>query len=559
MYSTPRLDTPPPSSRFRRPWSPDPYDPLPPTSRQDDYDYSLPRHYQSRQREPSDVSVEALDLADYAMTLNRNNNRNVYQQPAFIPHDAYPPSPPPLRPLASPESARTPSLTSPSVASSQSFSDYRAPIRRPFSLPTPSVPHHPLHSHTGHPRQEPQAVDSDPEIDIAHFPSFSHAWYENDRSKRVLSPPLSAYGGEVPPVLSPFDPAFPTHSYDASPYSPYASSPPPSYPHLEINSRSSRDIIPWGGDQDSNLPVGPQLKEERLRMLEREFGGKQPLQPKDEEHAVGSVDSKGKLITGGPKRRLAARCIQVLLALTASVSSIYAALVIKPLSAPPPRNTLAAYILYVLSVLSFLAITVFFFIYPCCCGGRRTPKDSPYTAGPSGMMVLPIQALPGGKKAKGGKKGMASGEGVQVNLIVDPTMFGGRERERDADWEQQGDDGSSEFAPPGSSTYAGRPRRAPKRRGIFAGLAMEAQWKQARKMLKWGMVFDVVAMVLWGAEFVIILLGKRCPSGGYDGWCEAYNLATAAACLSCLAFMFSIYFDIKDLHASKASPRTRPL
>lgn len=40
--------------------------------------------------------------------------------------------------------------------------------------------------------------------------------------------------------------------------------------------------------------------------------------------------------------------------------------------------------------------------------------------------------------------------------------------------------------------------------------------------------------------------------------CDAYNLASAAACLLCVSFGVSIFFDIKDLHASKASPRTRP-
>lgn len=39
--------------------------------------------------------------------------------------------------------------------------------------------------------------------------------------------------------------------------------------------------------------------------------------------------------------------------------------------------------------------------------------------------------------------------------------------------------------------------------------------------------------------------------------CDAYNLATAASCLLCVAFGFSVFFDIKDLHASNMSPRTR--
>ena len=65
-----------------------------------------------------------------------------------------------------------------------------------------------------------------------------------------------------------------------------------------------------------------------MRMLEREFAG-QKGQEKDEqeEHRVGSVDSKGQLITAGPKKRALVRWMQALLALLAAVSGIYAAVV----------------------------------------------------------------------------------------------------------------------------------------------------------------------------------------------------------------------------------------
>ncbi|OBZ69225.1 Phosphopantetheine adenylyltransferase [Grifola frondosa] len=286
-------------------------------------------------------------------------------------------------------------------------------------------------------------------------------------------------------------------------------------------------------------------------MLEREFCGKQGLNVEEGERTVGGVDEKGKLITEGPKKRLAVRWLEALLSLTASISSIYTALIIKPAGSPPPSKKLPVYVLYVLSVLTFLGITYLFLIYPCCCGARRHSEETPFTEGPGGIMVLPVQSLPGGNKhGKGGKKkkgGGEGGEGVQVNLIVDPTMFGGGNRE------QEDEDDGSDVPFSSHSSSAGRRRRAPRRRGIFAGLAMEAQWKRARKMMKWGMAVDMVVMLLWGTEFVLILLGQRCPSGSFDGWCDAYNIATAAACLLCLAFGFSIFFDIKDLHASGTS------
>lgn len=65
-----------------------------------------------------------------------------------------------------------------------------------------------------------------------------------------------------------------------------------------------------------------------MRMLEREFGRKGTESAvEDAKGVIGSVDTKGRLITDGPKKRLAARWLQVLLALLAGGSSIYAGVV----------------------------------------------------------------------------------------------------------------------------------------------------------------------------------------------------------------------------------------
>lgn len=131
-------------------------------------------------------------------------------------------------------------------------------------------------------------------------------------------------------------------------------------------------------------------------------------------------------------------------------------------------------------------------------------------------MVLPVQHLPGSAKAKKkdkkGKKGAPHpGGDVQVNLIVDPTMFGGG---RDKEEEESDDQGTEHsWAPNGKK----KPRN-PKRRTVFEGLAMEAQWKAARSTLKRRMAFDIVAGLIWAAGFVYILTGKRCPINGFQGW-----------------------------------------
>ncbi|KAI0748527.1 hypothetical protein C8Q80DRAFT_1172289 [Daedaleopsis nitida] len=550
------LESPPPPSRFRRPWSPDPYDPLPSSSHLQTSDrnpYQSVGHWVSeRRREPSDVSVEALDLADYARTLNRNQH-HLTQQPPFRPYDPYPSSPRSQRPLARTDSPNPPSLTSASVSSSQSRSVASpSPMRRPFSLPPPSS--FPTQSRGNHPtlssssrsrapgQQEPQIASPHSEIDISQFPSFTRGWYAHDRAQaqaNPFSPPSSSHGhgGEDAAKRSPFDPTY-THDHDpfaGDPYNSYNPSPPPSYPYgssYGSNPRSSRDhnLVPWNVDPDER-PVDPEIKEERMRMLEREFGkdaGKEPAP----ERTVGSVDERGRLITEGPKKRLAVRWIQFLLALTAAISSVYSGLIIKPETLPQPAKKLPAYVLYILSFFTLFGCTFLFLGFP---GGKPKKK---------------------GKKNKGEQQGS-----VQVNLIVDPTMFGrdaehGRNEDEDDD---EGDDGSS--AIPGSYTGSGsgqgQRRRPPKRRSIFAGLAMEEQWKKARKVLKWGVTVDAFAMLLWGLVFVLILMGQRCPVGGYLGWCDAYNLGTASACLLCLTFALSIFFDVKDLHASRASPRTR--
>lgn len=186
------------------------------------------------------------------------------------------------------------------------------------------------------------------------------------------------------------------------------------------------------------------------------------------------------------------------------------------------------YLLYALSIISFLLVTYLFLIFPYCCLGRE--KDSKLTElmGPEGMMVLPVQHLPGGSKHKGPKgkkkpkKGAPGGGGdVQVNLIVDPNIFGGSRRGRDE--EEDGYNGEEHSSWLGTNSGRsggsdGRRQRAPKRRSIFVGLALEARWKKARRRLKWAMAVDAVCFVLWGMEFVIVLVGKRCPPGGFEGW-----------------------------------------
>jgi hypothetical protein len=323
--------------------------------------------------------------------------------------------------------------------------------------------------------------------------------------------------------------------------------------------------------------VTESVKEERMKMLEREFGGegKRSKFKDEEEGIIGSVDQSGKLITAGPIKRTTMRWVQGILALGSAGSGLYAALYVKPNPPAPAAGKPATIVLYVLACLSLLAILYFFAIRPFCCGARsRKFRKEAQAAenGVPGMMVLPVatQGTAGKKgknknKGKKGKKGQAGEPGsVQVNLIVDPTMFGsgrGRHQDESSDDDEgagmPGDyEGSSNRSRRGDG--AARQSRGPKRRSVFAGLALEARWKRARGDLKWNTGVDAVMVILWGAEFVaILLLNKTCPPGGFEAWCDGYNVAVAGACLLTFAFAISLFFDVKDLHASKQSPRTK--
>ncbi|KDQ60935.1 hypothetical protein JAAARDRAFT_45655 [Jaapia argillacea MUCL 33604] len=381
-----RLDTPPPTSQFHRPWSPDPTDPLPSLSRynlppqgqgydydyvydHDDYTYHHPQHRQQR-REPSDVSVEALDLADYAMTLDHRQHQQL--QPHYAPFrpPEYPPSPPALRPLASPDSIQVPSLVSDPTGSSSSHTTHsfashsgqsrgRGTPRRPFSLPPPrshnsfspsphlepqytyDYPHSSNHDYPGVPiggRFPPNPPD---EIDISQFPAWSRKWYH---PQNTLNPiPQNPPKRRVPEDdLSPFDPSFPTHKYHSTPYDPQVlpysgySLPSSSVPS---HSAASRDALPWSSDPP-DYPLDSEIKEERMRMLEREFGGKGSRSKEEfgEEGVVGSVDGKGNLVTEGPKKRMVVRGCQILLALAGSIAAIYGGFVRLPSSLISSQN-----------------------------------------------------------------------------------------------------------------------------------------------------------------------------------------------------------------------------
>jgi hypothetical protein len=534
------------SAPFRRPWSPDPYDPLPSNTASNSqrqqsnnqhfsYDYL---QYPQQRREGSDISIEALDLADYAKTL-RDARDSGDPHPPFSLLPSFP-----LRDLANRDSIHPSSASRVPTVISDPPSFPSPSSRRPLSLPPPSV-----QISTPFSRQ-PQAQSVEAEIDVARFPVWSRNWYTSTNSVSRLNSPPDIYTPLPVSHLSPhththqsfFDPGYkqkdgPSGIFPSA--DEHYSAPASSFGH-----DSSRDYLPWRNDHlDNNTTINPSVKEERMRMLEREFGAQSKSKNRsniwaglDEngEPIIGSVDEKGRLVTQGPKKRMALRVLQIILTLTAGVPSIYAALVspyqispeqvthllqvIKPTGVPPPSGKPPAFVLYILSVITLLLLLYLFMFRPCCCPGRRHKSD-PLGGG---MMVLPVQAIPSGKdgpKKKDRKKGANREQGnVHVNLIVDPHMFMKEENDESEDEEW------NESIP---ATYDGGPRqnKRARRRSVFAGLALEEDWKRARGFAKKLSLLDVAGLTLWSAAFLLILNGKRCPSGAFEGW---YVLTTSS-------------------------------
>ena len=278
------------------------------------------------------------------MSLPRRVTRLYDNQYNFTPNDSYPPSPRGTRPFAqSRDSLHSPSLASPGGTLSTTTSASRSPRDRPWSLP-PRLHDSPVSSQRPVPRiandddhhfsDGPQGYqDHESEIDIGRFPAFTRNWYPIHRPT-ARSPPSAYHSVPNTDTISPFDPAYPTHKHNSfdslqkQPFSDFGY-----HSLLSSHDSHSRNILPWVNEARDPLAeqLDPEIKKERIRMLEREFAGKDLGKgPDDDENMIGSADRQGRLITQGPKKRLATRWIQAFLTLGAVVSLVYMALVIHP-------------------------------------------------------------------------------------------------------------------------------------------------------------------------------------------------------------------------------------
>ncbi|KAL7416927.1 hypothetical protein BDY24DRAFT_412407 [Mrakia frigida] len=309
--------------------------------------------------------------------------------------------------------------------------------------------------------------------------------------------------------------------------------------------------------------IEERIKEKRMKKLEREFGiggdgsggaGTKGKGRAVEEHVyvVGELDSKGKIVTSGLKKRLTLRWIEGLFGLATCGLALYGALMIKPTPSPPPSGTLPSLLLCIFSVLSFILDLSLLLIRPLCCSSSKPLKSQQHPNNPllGGAMLLPM----GGQGGKKGKKGQMPG-GFQVNLVVDPRAFQvapvkkkkkkktKRSKKRKSGTVEELASSSSSSSEDSSSDEEDETRRL----SFGEVMAQRERRAWARKWIVRMVWFDVVQGLGWGTVFgVVMVTGEKCPVGEFEGWCECYNSATAGSVLLCLCFLTSFVFGIQD-------------
>lgn len=297
LYTIPHIN-------IRRPWSPQELEPY-------------INHAQLLDQ--SEASYEEYDMMDYAATLHRPSTQEQFSNLQHPRHVAYPVTPPRSLSFAPRHSfSSPPSLCSTDISSAKSHpqSPYSPTfIPQPLSLSSHGFPVTPAASKSDHSSNEVhiynnQSSTNGSKDDVSTFPEWSRLWFDTKKAR----------------AYDPYGTSFP-NGYDGQSQSHTARSI-PAHVFSVVNS-SNRSILPWSeNDGISEIPVSSEMKEERLRMLEKEFGsnGRQDIIGRGDS-ILGSVDAKGNLVTDGPKKRTATRWAQGTFLLGLAITCIYSILV----------------------------------------------------------------------------------------------------------------------------------------------------------------------------------------------------------------------------------------
>lgn len=304
----------------------------------------------------------------------------------------------------------------------------------------------------------------------------------------------------------------------------------------------------------TNNNVNDHVKEERIRMLEKEFGQQNLNHDEADAHkelvrkeiSVGGFDADGRPVLPCRKLAFVTRCLQCLLSLIAAGCGIGGFALVHPALKAAPFGTLPAFAMYTVSAISAVACLWTFVLKPCCAGSRQRDALNEMEGGVGNMMV-PMAAGGGFKgKRKKHKKGKQQ-QATFVNIILDPAMFLHDTTESLSD--------SCDDAENKRRSKKKRKSKHQSRTNKLAKLRSRAQWRIVRRALKWECACDVALCTLWTAAAVFAIgFGKTCPAGTAEGWCDLYNGAVACTVLAFISCLVAIYCDAVRLKASRRAP-----
>ncbi|KAG9098361.1 hypothetical protein FRC07_010655, partial [Ceratobasidium sp. 392] len=428
------------------PWQPAPYNPQRQSTLPAAPGYAP--YAGQHQQQPTDTSVEALDLAEYSSRLNAQSQPQLRAQPQM-----YHSQPGYYHPASYPQSAY-PVMQSHPVPAQYDYNQAQAQRVQARSPPRDFIDSGPF-SYTGVRETSPSPVRIPPP-QSRPVPAPRH---ESPRSSRGHLPWATENDNEHD--LGEPDPVFP---------------PSPSSPRRADSTNTFPFNVQQAAATESNAHTATS---ETLHESQANAPSSDPEMGKDERDwgvhegdRPGDVGPDGKLISNGPRLRIAVRVLEALTAAGAISACIYAFAVPKPNPRAPPASKPAVYVIVVLGFFTLLAMGYIYILRGCFGIGQKDRDDLG-----SHAMVLPISHHRAGRGRKG-RKHRKGDDSVQVNLIVDPSMFSPNKRESNltpgVPWTEQ---------------------QAANSGGVFTSFERERARLSARKGLWWALGLDVLGAV----------------------------------------------------------------
>lgn len=376
------------------------------------------------------------------------------------------------------------------------------------------------------------------------FPSWDPDWQSGGVSsdKAFTRHPVQSRAGS-------WEPSLPAQEYKDPFVDPYQARPISTYSEKK---RSTSNGYGKGGN------VTEKEKRKRLRMLEQEFGDEEVEEKVVKKRKSSATFSNTWELPGG-KKRAALRWLEGMLILVAigagplvafvsHTSALDAKLIIRQMTKPeekaPPAGKLPTIGIWVLSGISLLSFIWLFIISPCCTSDRKQEHNGMQSFNMSGYSPLESTGCCGGRKKPKQQQGM------NVNLVIDPSMFqqlqdstrsrdshskdsakyksrkSRQSRRESSEWDSSSSEDSDDSA---ASSF--RIPKQPQDDDMLEQAILSQQTsskysfanrqarENARRRLKKHVVYDSFMAILWLAVSIwAIGFGERCPPGESAGW-----------------------------------------